>query len=440
MTEKTKAEPLRQKCIVENKEYRKYFSLEDGIVVDEKYFKIENGLEIPAEEPKDGKYVVRVPKDLDGAEKIQIIDKETGKVTCELTKGSIPRNKDRELYFQLYNETKNIGEIHKIVDGFDVETRFFNVENGQEVFVPRPKNDERKYIARSHDITEKEQLLLFDEKTNQLIKEIPRKHVLIIDDTEIVFGHNDIGLVHDILVKVRGLSEEDKKKLKETLSKPNSIRTLHGKNKSKAEYNEVKEAVEDIISTPKEAQEDLYKSIDRSQEFGISRFVADRVYHLPKLLQEPTIARQEGTNIYIVRAETGDSRGNTIKLEHRFPSKSEDAANETAKIVIQRLQTVQHKIWLAAWQLANKLGRLTYTCHLTNLMQICHPGREGYFSTKEKIQFYEDLRSLENTKLVFSKKIKTKRGKQPIIEDYEIRLLEIEKKEVHKKNTLHKSH
>ena len=61
-------------------------------------------------------------------------------------------------------------------------------------------------------------------------------------------------------------------------------------------------------------------------------------------------------------------------------------------------------------------------------MQICHPERNGYFSTKEKILFYEDLRSLENTKLVFSKKIKKKHLKKTMIEDYEIRLLEIEKK------------
>ncbi len=57
MTQKTKTEPLRQECILENKEYRQYIYLEDGIVVDKKYFRLENGLEIPTEEPKEGEYV-----------------------------------------------------------------------------------------------------------------------------------------------------------------------------------------------------------------------------------------------------------------------------------------------------------------------------------------------------------------------------------------------
>ena len=427
MESNTQTEPVRQVCIAGNEKYRKYIYLENGVVVEEKFFEIENGLEIPATEPQENKCIVKLPENPEIAEKIQVLDPETGSIVRELFKSNPVNKTNREVatYIKIYNETKNIGELHQVIDGVDVETRFFTITNGQEIFIPRPEGDERKFVGLISNIDESGQFLLFEKETNQFIKEIPRKHVISIDDTEIEFSHEDVELVHDILGTVGDLSEEDKLKLKQALSKPNSITTLDGKKKSQAEYEEVKNAVEDILSSP---NDDFYKSINPSEEFGISRFVSDRVYHLPELLREPELIRQEGTNTYIVRAEIGDSQGNTIKFEHRFPSKSEESAIETSEVIIQRLQTVQHKIWLAAWQLANKLGRLTYTCQLTTLMHLCHPERNGYFSTKEKIQFFEDLRSLENTKILFSKRTKTKRSKNFIIEDFEIRLLEIEQK------------
>ena len=431
MTNTTEKETCHQMFIVGNDQYRKYIYLEDGKIIEECFFKIENGLEVRAEESKEKGYSISIPENYSEAKNLQITNPETGEIIGELQKTSPREVMKNGEYHKIYNQTKNIGEIHRIVNGVDVEIRFFKIINGQEVYIPRPHNDDRKYIAAIPNIEKDQQLLLFDMETNEIVKEIPRKHVIQIDDTEIEFSHEDIGLVHDIIDTVSGLSEENKVKFKEALSKPNSITTLEGRKKSLAEYDEVRGAVEDILSTP---DSDFYKSIDSSKEFGVSRFVADRVCRLPELLREPKLIRQDGTNTYIVRAEVGDSQGNKIKFEHRFPSKSEEAALDTSKVVIQRLQTVQHKIWLGAWQLANKLERFTYTCQLTTLMHLCHPDRNGYFSTKEKIQFFEDLRSLENTKILFSKKIQSKRSKSTVIEDFEIRLLEIE----HKKGTQEK--
>lgn len=431
MTNTVEKQTSRQMLIVGNDHYRKYIYIEDGEIVDELFFKIENGLEVRAEEPEEKKCSISLPENYESADSLELRNPETGEVIGELQKTS-PREvvKSGE-YHKIYNQTQNIGEIHRIVNGVDVEIRFFRVENGKEVYIPRPDNDERKFVMAKADIENDNQLTLFDMKTHEVVKEIPRKHVIQIDDTEIEFSHEDMNLVHDIIGTVKGLSEENKIKFKKALSKPNSITTIEGRKKSLAEYDEVRNAVEDILSNP---DSDFYKAINTAEEFGISRFVSDRVYHLPELLREPKLIKQDGTNTYIVRAEIGDSQGNKIKFEHRFPSKSEEAAQDTSKVVIQRLQTVQHKIWLGAWQLANKLGRLTYTCQLTTLMRLCHPERGGYFSTKEKIQFFEDLRSLENTKILFSKKTKPKRSKQAVIEDFEIRLLEIE----HKKGTQEK--
>jgi len=77
MTEKTTQEPLRQVCIAGNDKYRKYIYLEDGVVVEEKFFEIVDGLEIPSEEPNEKKQIIRLPENLEGADKLQVLDPET---------------------------------------------------------------------------------------------------------------------------------------------------------------------------------------------------------------------------------------------------------------------------------------------------------------------------------------------------------------------------
>ena len=62
----------------------------------------------------------------------------------------------------------------------------------------------------------------------------------------------------------------------------------------------------------------IYKSIDPSIEFGISRTISDKLYHLPKLLSNPELIWQEGTTSYIIKSATQDSHGSEIILEHRL--------------------------------------------------------------------------------------------------------------------------
>ena len=49
---------------------------------------------------------------------------------------------------------------------------------------------------------------------------------------------------------------------------------------------EIHDAVETILSSEstEQIQTTFYRNIDPSQEFGVSRFVADRIYYLPKLM------------------------------------------------------------------------------------------------------------------------------------------------------------
>lgn len=196
---------------------------------------------------------------------------------------------------------------------------------------------------------------------------------------------------------------------------------------------EVNEAVETILSKNdietigdhfEQILPTFYKNIDTSNEFGVSRFVADRVYYLPKLLENIKLTFIQDSS-YLVTAESKDSNGNSIKLEHRFKATNEEEAHKLYEKIYPQLAGIQLKIWLACWRLGDELRRYSYTCQLTDLMKIVHPERNGYFSVSEKTEFYEHLKSLEQTKILFSKPENSSKRKKYLYQTVEIPLLQI---------------
>lgn len=188
---------------------------------------------------------------------------------------------------------------------------------------------------------------------------------------------------------------------------------------------EISEAVETIISKNiGQIQPTFYRNIDASREFGVSRFVADRIYYLPKLLENIKLTFIQDSS-YLVSAESKDSNGNSIKLEHRFKATSEEEATKLYEKLYPQLAGIQLKIWLACWRLGDELRRYMYTCQLTDIMKIVHPDRSGYFSVSEKTEFFEHLKSLEQTKILFSKPKHNSGKKKDLYQTTEIPLLQI---------------
>jgi len=420
-------EPVqKQVCILGDNRWRMYLLFENDVLVEEKFVNIDNNKEIPCEEIGQRTYSMMLPTNCENDEKIKIIENSTGLISKELLKVT-PINKTAEcICVKIFNQTRNIGEIHKLVNGVDIETKYFKVADGKEEYCEQP-NDEGGFFALVPFNLEGP-LPIYDSE-GKLFRKVPDAIVASLDEqTEITFQHDDEANKKCILEKISSLSDEDKKRLKLSLeNKEDTITTLEGKRLSRTHYSEIERAVDALISSQKElVNDEFYKSVNSFDEFGISRFVVDRFYHLPQLLSEPTLTRQPGTTTYIISSKTHDSKGNSICLEHRFQATSPEEATKLAKLIIKRLQGIQHKIWLGAWCLANELKKYTYTCSLTELMRLCHPERNAYFQTKEKIEFYEHLKSLESTKIVFTRKRKkTSRSKKEIEDFIEIRALEI---------------
>jgi hypothetical protein len=161
----------------------------------------------------------------------------------------------------------------------------------------------------------------------------------------------------------------------------------------------------------------FFKSL-KANEFGIARLVADPINKIPELLKGDSLPELISDNVYLITWGCSNSIGDKLHLEHRFRADSKEEASKRVSEFIQRITGRQKKVFEACWAMANKKLQRTFTCELTELMEVAYPGRKtrSYFSTKEKINFYQDLLDLSvtNFKVFKEKQMKPKRKKEQI--------------------------
>lgn len=159
----------------------------------------------------------------------------------------------------------------------------------------------------------------------------------------------------------------------------------------------------------------FFKSL-QSDEFGMSRLVADPLNKVPQLLKNVTVPELIKEDIYLIKWDCEPNNGDKIRLEYRFRAQDQEDANRLATTFIQRLTGRQKKVFEACWAMANLKMRRTYTCSLTELMETAYPSRKNgaYFSVAEKVEFYQDLLDLSQTQFIVSKQQKKKTKKTQI--------------------------
>ncbi len=155
----------------------------------------------------------------------------------------------------------------------------------------------------------------------------------------------------------------------------------------------------------------FYKNIDVQEEFGVSRFLIDRIAYLSRLLEKMSLEYVQDC-MWVLFSEIKDSRNHSIRLEHRFQATSFIEAEKLYSKISSQLAGIELKIWLACWRVANDFHRSSFTCRLSKLMNVTYPETHSSFSTGDKITFFLHLRNLENTKFLFTTCYKTKKGKE----------------------------
>lgn len=261
-----------------------------------------------------------------------------------------------------------------------------------------------------------------DTKTGEITKTLNKAQELnLTQGLSILVPESEIQSWQKTLLPTENFNEEEKKQMKQAIEK-----IIENNQSELISVTEVAQALELIISTQGVIPQKFYKNLDKNDEFNVVRLLADKIYHLQKLLDSLTIIKQGETTTYLLQSEIKDSKDNSIKLEHRLQATTEEEAIKLGKIIKKKLNGIALKVCLGCWAIANEKGNFTFTCPLTALMDRCNPNRNVYFNTEEKAEFYESIRILENTKFVITKFYK-KTGRKEQYESYELKLLEIHK-------------
>ncbi len=326
-----------------------------------------------------------------------------------------------------YSSKENIGIHLLFVNNVLKDTRYFKMEDNQEVPCNPPQN-ETKYSLEFNlsSLGDQYKIEIKDIKNNQVLNTLEKIEELnVIDGFTLIIKSSEKHDWKKAIEPIEVFSEEDQEKLKKKIFP--EYKDNGTSSPSLVNMDQVQRAVEAILAEQEhQFIPKFYKNVDSSQEFGVSRFVADKMAYLSRLLEEMKLSHIQDST-YLVTAEMKDSRGNSIKLEHRFKATTDQEAKKLYKKISSQLAGIQQKIWLACWCLANKLRRHIYSCQLTDLIKVTYPDHDSFFSGSEKTEFFEHLKSLEQTKILFSvpeNKNSTKR-KRNVMQTFEIPLLEI---------------
>ncbi len=326
---------------------------------------------------------------------------------------------------EAYSSKENIGALYLYIDNMPKDIKYFKIENGQKIQCPPPENCDKYHLTIDLDTPQNHLTLdIKNTETGETVDLLDRvERMTPVDGVSLIIRSAEVNQWKEIIEPVGNMSEESKIKFKSFFNSPEQGAGFS----HNIPMDLVSKAVEDILAeqeNPPPMPTAFFKNINQSNEFGIERFIFDRMYHLPDLIDGMELS-PEGDLKYVAQSEKKDSSGNSIKFEHRFMATCEEEAIKLFNNITTKQAGKWQKIFMACWSLGNKKEKFTYSCDLTDLMHETYPERKGYFGGNEKVDFYGDLKSLEQTRFVFSKLIKKpKRKKYPML-SYSLSLISI---------------
>ncbi len=301
-----------------------------------------------------------------------------------------------------------------------VETNYFKIENGEEIPCPTPENHDKYCMSLDLDNLDK-QFVLEVKDSGAIISTLNKMEKMnVVDEVDLMIPSIDVPKWKEVTSPIEKLSPKEQATLKSTLL--HSDQASHLPQVITADL--IAQTIENILAEKKSLPSLLFKNISSTDEFGVERFILDRVYYLPHLIEEIQLSHLNGTK-YIAQSEQKDSSGNSIRFEYRFQATSEDEARKLFNTMVMNQTGIWQKIWLACWFLGNKKRKFSYSCSLTELMYTTYPNRKSYFSISDKVEFYEHVKSIEQTCFIFSKPLKKSQKTKAKIISYKIPLIQI---------------
>ena len=228
---------------------------------------------------------------------------------------------------EAYSTKSNIGARFTVVNHQLVQTDYFKMENGKEVPCAPPENCNKYNLTI--DLENPEKQLVLDVKSSETGETVSKldlgKRLSPVDGVNLMIRAADAKEWEDVIEPVEKMSEESKEKFKAFFNyseaSNGSPPNLH--------IDLVAKAVENILAEqePPPMPPAFFKNINQSDEFGIERFIFDRMYHLPDLIEGIELSHL-GELKYVAQSEKKDSSGNSIKFEHRFLATRDEEARK----------------------------------------------------------------------------------------------------------------
>ncbi|MBS0624374.1 MAG: hypothetical protein JSS62_07140 [Verrucomicrobia bacterium] len=170
----------------------------------------------------------------------------------------------------------------------------------------------------------------------------------------------------------------------------------------------------------------LFNDIDTVEEFGVANCISNSLYHLRELLKTmKLVSLYEG--LFEAKSSVRNSKGEAISLTYTFPAHTEEEAQAILKNYQSTMATKGLKVWMAYWIMANKLGRVEYSCLMIDVMKmVADEDREAFFSVKEKEEHWALTKMLRLSKLSRERKIRKKGTSTEVLQWVEQPFLEIQ--------------
>ena len=227
-----------------------------------------------------------------------------------------------------YYENRTKFAEYTFVNNILVSTKYFKIEGDGAIPCEPPIEDKKFTMTLDLDNLDTQYALeTRDESTGEIVDIMDKVEKLpIVDDVVLMIRSADKENWEKTIEPIEGFSDKEREKIKKTVFPE---RQEDGTvTPTMVQMDEVKRAVEVILSEQNsQISPQFYRNIDLSQEFGVSRFLADRMAYLTRLLGE-TILTNIQDSTYLVSAEIKDSGGNSIKLEHRFKATTDEEATK----------------------------------------------------------------------------------------------------------------
>lgn len=231
-----------------------------------------------------------------------------------------------------FNGKRYLFERIELDDGFVAERNFILTSTGWEETKVNPSDGE--CVELTFDAIDPSgqynKILIRDRETGEILRYLHR-----IKPFTFAGAFNLI-----IKAEEQERWQEEEKRLENLRPTQDDFENLVSKIQSKPSFAlaTTSEFVDELHNKKLSAKRKFFKGIDYEIEFGVSRLISDRVYHLPKLLEKLELTSVQNKSYKLCAKES--TAAGIVGLEYYFEASNDEEAKKVSVIFKQKIAGV----------------------------------------------------------------------------------------------------